>query len=65
MSDMKSSSERISSDEEVSSAKAGAVQDDHLESVSGGAAKGGRASVATGKLSDDDLGNVSGGRSVS
>ena len=65
MSDMKTSSERVSMERAVTADKAGAVQDDHLASVSGGAAKGGRNSVATGKLNDDDLGNVAGGRAVS
>ena len=63
MTDMKSSSERTASEEELAKAKAGSVRDDSLSSIAGGAAKGGsRNSVATGKLSDDDLGSVSGGR---
>ena len=65
MSDMKTSSERVSMERAVSAEKVGAVPDDHLASVSGGAAKGGRSSVATGKLNDDDLGNVAGGRAGS
>ena len=65
MSDMKTSSERLSMERAVSAEKASAVRDEQLESVSGGAAKGGRNSVATGKLNDDDLGNVAGGRAAS
>ena len=63
MTDMKSSSERTASEEELAKAKAGSVRDDSLGSIAGGAAKGGsRNSVGTGALSDDDLGSVSGGR---